>query len=1327
MKEKVNYSVGIDIGPSSVGWAVIDENFKLLKKGNKNLWGVRLFDTAETAKSRRMSRSSRRRYNRRRMRIRLLQEIMNDMIMEVDDTFFIRLKNTSFLNQEDKSIYLKDSYRDNYNLFIDAEYNDKNYYLQYPTIYHLRNHLVNSKVKEDPLLIYLALHHMIKYRGNFLYENQKFSLKSDNIFDKFNDLFHEFCDFNQINIILDSHQQSNLLNILKSIKTKSDRVEECLQNIKFDKEEKNTIKQFFSALVGLKFDVTKLFTNELLQYDEKNISLNFSSENYEEELSKYEKDLVEYMDCINTMNEVYSWIELQEILNESNSISEAMIKRYDEHKADLKLLKEIIRQYIPQSYNEVFKIKDKKKNNYYQYIHNSLNTKQKDFYEYILKILKKCPLDNENVQYCINKINNETFLLKQNDYRNANIPYQLQLDELQKIIKNQSIYYPDLKNNSDYIEKLLTYRIPYYIGPLNEESWLVIKEGYKNEEIRPWNLEDIVDVDQTAENFITRMTNHCTYLPDEPVMPKNSLTANMYEVLSELNKIRVNGKLLSVDIKNKIIQDLFMKHKTVNDKRLRNWIKREQLYLNNEDLEITGYQKEKSFSSSLTAWMDFREIFDDIYENYELIEKIIKDMTIFEDKRILKRRLKNIYNLSSNQIQKILTKKYTGWSRLSKKLIDGLYADNYISSQCTILDVMKETNKTLMEIINDERLGFKQLIENEIYQYNDGKFNYKEVKQLAGSPAIKRGIWQALKVIDEISDYMKHRPSHIYIEFARGESKKKRTVSQIKRLKDIYKKDIFNSLTLHSYDDKSVYENLKKEDESNKINNERLYLYYTQMGKCMYSQQPLDISKLHLYEVDHIVPQSLIPDDGLDNKVLVIKNENQRKSDDSLSSQIINNNYDFWKYLLDTKLISQKKFFNLIRTQYDERTTEKFINRQLVETRQIIKNVSQLILEHYTTTKVMTIRAGLSHQFRKKYNIYKNRDVNDFHHAHDAYIACIIGNFIQKCYPKLEAKYIYGEYQKFIKNKNKKRFNNGFILNSMDNNHFDAETGELKWDASKIFDLLKCFQYKDYFITKKLEDNDSSLFNVTIVPGNNNSETKKTVATIPVNKSRGNVEKYGGYSGLQYEILAIEGRKKKKIIRKLFGIPLVYKSYSISQKIKYIEEQEKLEGVHIIKTIKKNQLIEYKGGMFYITSAQELVNAQQLVLNSKLMEVLYNINQAIDLNDYSELKEKEENILELFNSWLEKLNKFYPLYNNIYDKIISKKEKFAQLSIEEQCKTINELLAITQAKATNGNIKFDNFHIGERLGRIRKRTILLDEIQFIEPSVTGIYSKKIKL
>ena len=49
------YYIGLDIGTSSVGWAVMDENYHLMKKHGKDMWGIREFDEAETAEARRTS------------------------------------------------------------------------------------------------------------------------------------------------------------------------------------------------------------------------------------------------------------------------------------------------------------------------------------------------------------------------------------------------------------------------------------------------------------------------------------------------------------------------------------------------------------------------------------------------------------------------------------------------------------------------------------------------------------------------------------------------------------------------------------------------------------------------------------------------------------------------------------------------------------------------------------------------------------------------------------------------------------------------------------------------------------------------------------------------------------------------------------------------------------------------------------------------------------------------------------------------------------------------------------------------------------------------
>ena len=67
----------------------------------------------------------------------------------------------------------------------------------------------------------------------------------------------------------------------------------------------------------------------------------------------------------------------------------------------------------------------------------------------------------------------------------------------------------------------------------------------------------MVDLEASAEQFIRRMTNKCTYLPSEDVLPKYSLLYSKYEVLNELNNLRLDGEKISVEQKQKISEKLF--------------------------------------------------------------------------------------------------------------------------------------------------------------------------------------------------------------------------------------------------------------------------------------------------------------------------------------------------------------------------------------------------------------------------------------------------------------------------------------------------------------------------------------------------------------------------------------------------------------------------------------------------------------------------------------------------------------------------------------------------------------------------------------------------
>lgn len=1327
-RENIKYYIGVDIGTNSVGWAVIDENGNLLKKGKHHLWGSRLFDQAQTAQNRRNYRSSRRRYNKRRQRIGLLRLIMSDMVLEVDPSFFIRLEKTTFLDKEDKKAILKDNYKMNYNLFCDEDYNDKKYFKDYPTIYHLRKKLCESDEKADPRLIYLALHHIVKYRGNFLYEGQELHLEPSNKEEDLKILFNMLSKNNDTTYDISDEQIQFILKTVVENISKTAKVDECMSHLKLNSEDKKIVKEFMRGLVGNKFNVSKLYMHEDLQFDDEDLKLQFSDKSYEEKIMEYENVLEEKMEFIDLMQQFYSWIELSKIVGSDSqhaSISGAMVNIYERHREDLKTLKEVMLKIGKKEYDEMFKPTSKNVVNYYNYVNPVAcsGDKTDGFYKYVKKTIEKS--DDSRKDEILQKIANETYMLKQTSKNNAYIPYQMQKDELIKILDHQEKYYPVLKENRDKIISILEFRIPYYYGPLDgnkQFGWLIKKKGKENERILPWNHQEIVDVQETAAQFIKKLTNYCTYLPIEKVMPQKSLTCSMYEVLSEVNKIRIDGKLLSIDTKNRLIEDLFFKRKTVKEKDLINWLKQNQLTVG----EITGYQKEKAFSSSLAPWIDFKEIFDEINDsNYDLIEKIIEDMTIFNEGSILKERLKKAYNLDQNKVKKIMKLKYSGWSRLSKKLINGIRADNKFGSSVSILEVMKESHMALMEIINDQDLGFKQIIEKENFKNETGSFEYEDIENLAGSPALKRGIWQTLQVIEEIKNYMGHEPKNIYIEFAREEQEKVRTTTRVKKLKSIYN-DIKNQLDVHG---KEVYSNLNKQDEKSSIE-KRLYLYYTQLGKCMYSGESLDIDKLSDYEIDHIFPRTLTSDDSLDNLVLVKKKENQRKLDDLVLPLEIRNKMEvFWKKLYDNGLITQTKYYRLMRDEFRRDQIDKFINRQLVETRQIIKHVANIIENHYEDTKVFTVRANLSHEFREKYGIYKNRNVNDFHHAHDAYIACIIGRYIQIRFPGLEAKYVYGQYMQNVKKtkNNIDKENHGFIINSMKYECIDEDTGEVIWNPERILDYIKCFNYRDVYITKKLDTNNRELFNVTILPNDKNSEKGKTKATIPVNKLRSNVRKYGGFSGLQSDIVAIEGKKGKKIDRRLINLPILLRYVSIEDQCKYIMENNKYSDIKIIKKIKKNQLIEIDGGLYYLSSATELVNAHQLILNNKENEIIFEINNAMIKNDYSYFENREIEITKLYNLLCDKMKKYYPKYKGIYEKILTKNIDFNILEIDLKCRVILEVLKILKAGAINGNLKFEPYNMADREGRLSKQSIHLDNTYFYDVSITGIYSKKYKL
>lgn len=173
-----------------------------------------------------------------------------------------------------------------------------------------------------------------------------------------------------------------------------------------------------------------------------------------------------------------------------------------------------------------------------------------------------------------------------------------------------------------------------------------------------------MDEEVSAERFIRRMTNKCTYLIHEDVLPKYSLLYSKFEVLNELNNVRLNGELLSVELKQKIYEEVFQRYRKVTQKKFKRYLLIEGKI--DENTVITGIDGD--FKGSLTAYHDFKEKLTDVHLSEREKEEIILNVTLFGDARsLLRKRIGKICpQLTDKQRESLSNLSYRGWGRLSK-------------------------------------------------------------------------------------------------------------------------------------------------------------------------------------------------------------------------------------------------------------------------------------------------------------------------------------------------------------------------------------------------------------------------------------------------------------------------------------------------------------------------------------------------------------------------------------------------------------------------------------------------------------------------------------
>lgn len=341
------YYLGLVPRPKSVGWAVTDSNYNLLKLKGKELWGVRNFDEAETAEERRIKRISRRLHQRKVARIGMVKSYFDEAIRKVDPNFMVRLDNSKYHTEDkDKAV------RYGYNLFNDENYTDVEYYKDYPTIYHLRQDLVHNfnPDKHDARFVFLAILNMFKHRGHFLNAGLSSDTDERNMQEIYNDFTEVVRDAMNIAFPVDINVAviEEVLSNKKYSKTmKSEELYNLFGVDKKNKEDSTKIKlAIINAICGRKVNLKNIFESEMKEVEEK-IEFSFRDADYEEKLERI-TEIVGDDNCrvIELMKEICDKGFLAGIMRGCDYLSDARVQMYNKHHEDVKILKEVFKQYL---------------------------------------------------------------------------------------------------------------------------------------------------------------------------------------------------------------------------------------------------------------------------------------------------------------------------------------------------------------------------------------------------------------------------------------------------------------------------------------------------------------------------------------------------------------------------------------------------------------------------------------------------------------------------------------------------------------------------------------------------------------------------------------------------------------------------------------------------------------------------------------------------------------------------------------------------------------------------------------------------------------------
>ena len=431
----------------------------------------------------------------------------------------------------------------------------------------------------------------------------------------------------------------------------------------------------------------------------------------------------------------------------------------------------------------------------------------------------------------------------------------------------------------------------------------------------------------------------------------------------------------------------------------------------------------------------------------------------------------------------------------------------------------------------------------------------------------------------------------------------------------------------------------------------------------------------------------------------------------------------FWKLLKDKGLISEKKYSRLVRST--PLTTEElsdFIARQLVQTQQSTKALTALLKDRYgDNTRIVFSKAGNVSEFRQEFDMIKCREVNDLHHAKDAYLNIVVGNVYDTRFT-----------EQFFKNIQNEKYSikAETLFKKMDTP--DA------WNKKETIKMVQRYMKKNSVIVTHMPyEKNGKLFDMSHKSAGKGQIRKKE--TLPI-------EKYGGYEtqNIAY-CFVVEFTKGKKRVREIRPVLLYRKELYEKNALQYCKKVLKLDHPKIIyDKIQLNATLELDNKRLLLSGYAakrdllELKLTNQLFIDQKreqyvkllskyIMRCASSKDETLPISKFDGITQEQN--LSLYDWFVAKSDhSIYPTFMKaLHAHLSNGRAIFKGMPIKEQCELLLKILQAFQCNSTHPNLKCIGGLSEETRYRPSSSLGKLQTAYLVAQSVTGLYEHKIDL